>query len=465
MQASISKVIDGFILALKKEPDKINDYIPSEVDVDLFENTFRPFLLSTVLGMDHAQDNLTLSDAWNVLAGDKDVLTFKEALLFAQSRIPVTKQEFNKLSDEVKFRAFTVAALSEHDTINALKNQLRIQLESGGTISDFISKASENKLLDATGFSNSNPRYWENVYRTNMQTNYSAGREMQFLKNPPEYCTVEGIDDNKLRQCPICAPRNGVTLPYDDPWWEDNNPPYHYQCRCHKRGISKEEAAVLGVEIKKAPDNITAPLSGFGGNPIKKESFWNITKEMAARAEKYKIDGDIITLAKQLNLNNAIKNIIGSYPSYKVPDVRLPKNSFVKISSNKLDPGKKYSELNKQLKAEVDAAYLLARKGKKVYMLPDATAKKAKSADLFVDGKFFEIKNVTGNIQTIKKQFSTSLNQAGNSLLIINNPEISKTLLKEKLKAELLDKNINKGLFLGFLNHEFIEWSYDYILK
>ena len=463
MQVSISKVIDGFISALKKEPDKINDYIPLEVDADLFEHTFRPFLLSTVLGMDHAQDNLTLADAWNVLAGDKNVITFNEALLFAQSRIPVTRQEFDKLSNEVKFRAFTVAALSEHDTINTLKNQLRIQLENGGTIADFISKASGKKLLDDAGFSNSNPRYWENVYRTNMQTNYSAGREMQFLKNPPDYCTVEGIVDN--RQCPICAPRDGVTLPYNDPWWEENNPPYHHQCRCHKRGISKEEAEVLGVEIKKAPDSIKAPQPGFGGNPVKKESFWNITKEMAERAEKFNIDGDIIALAKQLNLNNAIKNIIGSYPSYEVPDVRLPKNSFVKISPNKIDPGKKYTELNKQLKAEVDAAFMLARKGKKVYMLPEATAKKAKSADLFVDGKFFEVKNVTGNIETIKKQFSTSLSQAENALFIINNKSISKALLKESLKARLLDKNKKTGLFLGLLNNEYLEWSYDYILK
>ena len=61
--------------------------------------------------------------------------------------------------------------------------------------------------------------------------------------------------------------------------------------------------------------------------------------------------------------------------------MKFPENDFVKISPNKLDPGKKYSELNKQL------------------------------------------------------------------------------------KAGLLDKNINKGLFSGFLNHEFIEWSYDHILK
>ena len=417
-----------------------------------------------MLGIDHAQDNLTLSDVWDILTDDKDIITFNEALLFAQSRIPVTKKEFNKLSNEVKFRSFTVAALAQHDTINTLKKQLQIQLESGGTIADFSTKASKNKLLDSAGFSDSNPRYLENVYRTNMQTNYSAGREMQFQKNTPEYCTVEGIDDD--RQCPICAPRDGVTLPYNDPWWDENTPPYHYGCRCHKRGISKEEAAVLNVKIKKASEKIDKPLSGFGGNPVKKESFWNITEEMAKRAEEFKIDGDIIALAKQLKIDKSIKNIIKKYPSFKIKNVKLPEAGFVKISPNKIPPGNKYSELKDQLKAEVDAAFLLAKKGKKVYMLPEATAKKAKSADLFVDNKFFEIKSITGNIQTIDKQFYNALKQADNALFIINNKNITKKLLQERLKARLMDKNYKKaGLFIGVLNNEYIEWTYDYIMK
>lgn len=146
--------------------------------------------------------------------------------------------------------------------------------------------------------------------------------------------------------------------------------------------------------------------------------------------------------------------------------MRLPKNSFVKISPNKIDPGKKYSELNKQLKAEVDAAFMLAQKGKKVYMPPEATAKKAKSADLFVDGKFFEIKNTAGNIATIRDHFSNALKQAENSVFIINNPQITESILKDALKGELLNKNYNKsGQFYGVLNNKSIDWSYDYIMK
>ena len=414
--------------------------------------------------MDHAQDNLTLSDAWEILSGDKDIITFKEALLFTQNRIPVTKDEFKQLSDEVKFRSFTVAALTEYDQINTMKNQIRVAIEKGSTLTDFIKRAEK----DIAELSEVYPGYMENVFRTNMQSAYSAGRELQFKKNPPEYVEIQGIEDT--RQCDICGPRDGIILTYDDPWWADNIPPYHFQCRCHRRGISKEEAEILGVKQTDATNLPTdKPLDGFGGNPLKEESFFNITKDMARRAIEYNIDGDIAALARELEVPVGIKNMVNNYPIFKDGQEKLPKNSFVKVSPNKMDPNKKYSQLNPADKLEIDAAFILAKKGNKVYMLPGTTAKGIKSSDLFVNGKtlknsFVEIKNVTGNIKTIETQIQKAFTQANNYFFIINNPSITESLLRDVLKGKLRNKNTD-GLFIGILNDNYFEWQLKYILK
>ena len=46
-----------------------------------------------------------------------EALFFKKAIAFMKSRVPVTKDEWTALEPKLRFRAFTVAALSSYDGI------------------------------------------------------------------------------------------------------------------------------------------------------------------------------------------------------------------------------------------------------------------------------------------------------------------------------------------------------------
>jgi SPP1 gp7 family putative phage head morphogenesis protein len=62
----------------------------------------------------------------------------------------------------------------------------------------------------------------------------------------------------------ICAPLNGVTLPVDDPLWDEYSPLNHFNCRCVLEQIDKySDAKTTGshrvAEIKKELDETVQP--------------------------------------------------------------------------------------------------------------------------------------------------------------------------------------------------------------
>ncbi|MCF7952385.1 MAG: minor capsid protein, partial [Spirochaetaceae bacterium] len=132
---------------------------------------------------------------------------------------------------------------------------------------------------------------WENVYRTNIQTNYNAGRAMRFEKNRPEYLEFIGIEDS--RQTGICEARSGVVRPYDDPWWKENWPPLHFQCRSTVRGIYPEEATARGLTATDIPEGLDPSQKGFGANPLDEESYWKPTGRMRERVAEQLVYGEV----------------------------------------------------------------------------------------------------------------------------------------------------------------------------
>ncbi len=262
----------------------------------LAERTRDIFLMSLLMGMDHASSDIELVDYI------PEPVTFEEALNFLKARIPISGKAFAILESKLRFRAFTVARLSQFDAIEAVRQQLLKAQDSGMTISQFWSESGQNELLKKAGFHKSNPWYWENVFRTNIQTDYNAGRLMQFRERPPKNLEFVGIRDS--RQSRICRERSGVIRPYKDAWWLSNWPPLHFACRSTVRGIDAAEAKVL-------PQSLTPPSrlkglidvqKGFGGDPLETESFYKLTPEMKKRAKQYGLEDEIAGAAKKLGV-------------------------------------------------------------------------------------------------------------------------------------------------------------------
>jgi SPP1 gp7 family putative phage head morphogenesis protein len=267
-------------------------------DPELVKETERLILFSYLVGMDHATTALDLADA----ATEFEAVQFSEALAFMKARVPLTKLEWNQLEEQVRFRAFTVAALSEPDAIERVRRQAIAALEQGRPMAEFWEAA---KLEDAAGIGQS-PWYWETVYRTNTQTAYNAGRAAEFTRNQPEYLEFVGIEDS--RQTSICSERSGIILPATHPFWSSNWPPLHFNCRSTVRALYREEVEALREEDPDWQHSSEAELpggtsaTGFGGNPIQSGSFWKMTPAMKERAEKYGIMPEIEKLVAALHV-------------------------------------------------------------------------------------------------------------------------------------------------------------------
>jgi SPP1 gp7 family putative phage head morphogenesis protein len=330
-----------------------------------------------LLGMDHASRKLN--------AADEEIppLLFEEAVSFMKSRIPMTKAEWNALDIEPKlrFRAFTVARLTQLDYIEAVRGRLVSAMEKGegyaSTWNDIKAIAAEDGAL------NFKPGYWENVYRTNTQTAYTAGKLMQFKDNPPPAWRLLIIDDSRTSDICRGLMRDGkqsLVMSSDHPFWETFGfPPYHYQCRTGLQAVYKSEighGTIVENPTMKSLRKQFKPMDGFGGNPLDKESWWMMTESMALRAARYCIFNDVESFARENGLYNFALNLVKG-----VDMRRLEGTNYAVRKAVKSDP----------LPKEVQAAKILEENGHKVFFTPEN--KKFSNYDAIIDGKLGEFKH------------------------------------------------------------------------
>ena len=143
-----------------------------------------------------------------------EALFFKKAIAFMKSRVPVTKDEWTALEPKLRFRAFTVAALSSHDGIEQVRRMITSAIDEGKDVGQFWTEA---RALDA------------------------AGRAAEFAREQPEYLEFVGIDDGNQSDICYALTHPAIILPTTHPFWKTHWPPLHFKCRSTVRGIYSEE--------------------------------------------------------------------------------------------------------------------------------------------------------------------------------------------------------------------------------
>lgn len=295
IRAAVKSDIEAYLAELKKAPELLNrgDWYP-KANATLIQQGYQLFLRSYLDGMsDVANPAKDMADAV------PETLQFEEAIAFAKKKITLTKPDYNKLSDQMRYRAWTVGRLSQVDAIDKVRNHYLKQLTGdASSLGSFIDSIQTDDALMAAGFGEQRPWYYETVYRTNIMTDYNAGRSAAFAQNKPVALEFIGIEDS--RQTSICASRTGTILPYTDPFWETNWPPLHYNCRSTIRSIYQEEADAIGLDVKglqktgASEEAATAlPAGGFGKNPIMDNEFWAPTSAQQERINKALIQEEL----------------------------------------------------------------------------------------------------------------------------------------------------------------------------
>lgn len=184
---------------------------------------------------------------WSVSA---DPLKFEEAVQWFRNRVPVTDTEFKDLSEAARRRAFMVSGVAQLDLTNDVFTALEQAVSEGTDFAEWKKEVGE-KLQNAWGDSVKNPAWrLENIYRTNVQSAYAAGRYKQqtdpdVIKARPFWLYDSVLDS---RTSTICRNLNGTLLPADDPFWQTRYPPNHFGgCRSGVRSFTRKQTERRGV--------------------------------------------------------------------------------------------------------------------------------------------------------------------------------------------------------------------------
>jgi len=395
--------------------------------------------------MDHASRKLD--------AADEEIppLPFEEAVSFMKSKIPMKKTEWNALEPKLRFRAFTVARLTQLDYIEAARGRLISAMEKGegyaSTWKDIKAIAAEDGAINFT------PGYWENVYRTNTQTAYTAGKLMQFKDNPLPAWRLLIVDDSRTSDICRGLMRDGkqsLTMASNHPFWETfGYPPYHFNCRTGLQAVYKSEigdGTIVENPSMKSLRKEFAPMSGFGGNPLDNGNYWMMTKGMFERGLRYGIINEFN------QLDNIVKDFDSLWPEYTR---KIFGKGWVDIHKDVINTG--------EFQKNFDMAEKLATNGERVKMIPTHTGKgikKWKNPDYLMNGSLWEYAKINGSESSIKNAFKREADQSKN--VIIQVPSDSKKyMLKRYINGRFNDKKtptIIRNLIL-YIGDERYVWS------
>ena len=201
-------------------------------------------------------------------------MKFDEAIKSFLDKTPILYDEIEEITQQVRSNFVWLKKSTDLEATTRLFDNMKKSLEEGTTFKQWLKDCEEiiNKLgLGEQGY------YLENVYRTNMMTEYSIGnykQQMECIEDYPywEYCAIE---DN--RTSTICKNLDGVVKRFDDPFWSAYYPPNHYQCRSSVISRSKEEIKKFNLKVSKK--EIDIDVKSFKGNPA--EIYWSNIKNNA----------------------------------------------------------------------------------------------------------------------------------------------------------------------------------------
>lgn len=168
------------------------------------------------------------------------------ALEFWQWRAKLTDEEAKALGEGARHRAFYVSGLARHDLVMLVSDGMEEALKNGETLETF-----KERIAEAIKTQGWHDYRVENIFRTNMQTAYAAGRykKMQAVKKSRPYWQYMAIMDRRVR--PSHAILNGMVYPADHEFWKTNYPPNGFRCRCGVRTLSARQVKRMGLEVRK----------------------------------------------------------------------------------------------------------------------------------------------------------------------------------------------------------------------
>lgn len=275
---------------LKKKLDKFTENVEEQI-IEQLKNIEEGGQFTLNIDYSELEDDLILSQvrayatAKAIISGlsfdefDPFNMPFQEAIKSFIDKTPILYETIEEITEEVRANCFWLKKSTDLEMTSKLFEHMKKSLETGTTFKQWVkdSKEAIEKLgLGKQGY------YLENVYRTNMFSQYSIGNYKQLKEDEKlfPYWQYHAVDDNRTTS--ICRTLNGKIYKATDPFWNIYYPPNHYQCRSTVICLSKDDMKEYGYKVSKYDETITGEeLGSFKGNPASR--YW---EDMEKRANE-----------------------------------------------------------------------------------------------------------------------------------------------------------------------------------
>lgn len=204
---------------------------------------------------------------------------FKAAVEFLKKKKSVSKEEFLKMDEASRAKAFMVSGYTKEEVLDSFLQALTEAVELGTTKEEFQKKM--NTFLEENGYEGVNPFKADVIFQTNLQTAYNAGHYKSMtddtaVKLRPFWQYRTAADGNVREEH---AQMHGKVYRADDPIWDVWYPPNGFRCRCSVVSLSERQVKERGLTVEtKPPRKVdwetgeileSRPDKGFATNPAK----------------------------------------------------------------------------------------------------------------------------------------------------------------------------------------------------
>ena len=161
------------------------------------------------------------------------VMAFEEAVEFFRDKVPMTPAEYEALAAEVgeyaNSLAFTVSRIASADLLQDLHGEVLKFIQEGKTFFEF--REGIDEIMIRRGWKGMAPYRLDNIFRTNIQTAYNAGRhkQMKAIAERRPYWEYDAVNDTHTR--PTHLENDKKIYRHDHPFWNVWYPLNGFRCR------------------------------------------------------------------------------------------------------------------------------------------------------------------------------------------------------------------------------------------
>lgn len=192
---------------------------------------------------------------------------FAEAIAWAKARgVVLPSVYYGQLQGLARAKAFSVAGVTKLDQLLLVHESLNAAIGTGQTFAEW----KKGVLAQDSGLGAMPEHRLDNIFRTNLQSDYARGRCEQQGRNRERFpwLLYDAVNDSRTR--PAHAAMDGFIARYDDPIWAKWRPPCGYRCRCR----------LISLTEKQAQRYIDADARRLGNNKPQ-DHLWGLTYAQA----------------------------------------------------------------------------------------------------------------------------------------------------------------------------------------